>query len=128
MAAQNSVCIGGSEIRVLGSKELMVRVCAGGAGGEGGSAGGGNDDGKFVSLYTYLESGTGCRTAAIAAALPITSGPVNCETALSSCRTNPVCLFYTIATVFQSYPGGDMMYVVRRRKLEPTFFIDSMDL
>ena len=29
-------------------------------------------------------------------------------------------LFYAIATVFQSYHGGDMMYEMRRRKTEHT--------
>ena len=33
-----------------------------------------------------------------------------------------VCLllFYTTATLFQLYSGGDMMYEMRRRKPEPT--------
>ena len=29
-------------------------------------------------------------------------------------------LFYTIATIFQLYHGGDMMYEMRKRKPEPT--------
>ena len=29
-------------------------------------------------------------------------------------------LFYAMATVFQLYYGGDMMYELRRRKFEPT--------
>ena len=39
-----------------------------------------------------------------------------------------VCLlFYTVATVFQSYHGGDMMYEMRR-KLKLYTFTDSRDL
>ena len=29
-------------------------------------------------------------------------------------------LFYTVATVFKLYPGGDMIYEMIRRKPEPT--------
>ena len=32
-------------------------------------------------------------------------------------------LFYTIATVFQLYHSGDMMYEMRRRKPEPTLLV-----
>ena len=28
--------------------------------------------------------------------------------------------FYTTATLFQLYPGGDMLYKMKRRKPEPT--------
>ena len=40
----------------------------------------------------------------------------------SGCVKGGVCLllFYTIATVFQLYHGGDTMYEVRRRKTELT--------
>ena len=56
----------------------------------------------------------------MATPLLLTSGPVRCEAVLHGSGTSPVCLFYTIATVFQLYHGGDMMYEMRRRKSEPT--------
>ena len=34
-----------------------------------------------------------------------------------------VLLFYAIATVFQLHHRGDMMYEIRRRKLEPTLLL-----
>ena len=35
-------------------------------------------------------------------------------------------LFYTIATVFQLYPGSDMMYKMRRRKPGPTLLLTQV--
>ena len=32
-------------------------------------------------------------------------------------------LFFAIATLFQLYHGGDMMYEMRRRKSEPTLLL-----
>ena len=45
-----------------------------------------------------------------------------CVHVLFMCLDKTVCwlLFYTIATIFQLYHGGDMMYEMRRRKPEPT--------
>ena len=37
--------------------------------------------------------------------------------------TSQVCLFYTVATVFQLYHGGDIMYAMRRRKPVPTILL-----
>ena len=84
---------------------------------------------EFVSLYRNcidtvlchcIGNGTGCRTAAMAAPLPLTSGPARCEAALHGCGRKPVCLFYSIATTFEPYHDGDMMYEMRRRKPKPT--------
>ena len=69
----------------------------------------------------YVENGTGCRTAGIAAPPLLTSGAARCEGELHGCGISPVCLFDAIAAVFQLYHGGDMMYYeMRRRKPEPT--------
>ena len=54
------------------------------------------------------------------APLLLTISPARCEAALHGCGTSPICLFYTIATAFQLYHGGDMMYDMRRKKPEPT--------
>ena len=50
----------------------------------------------------------------------IISGLGRYEAGLHGCGTSPVCLFCAIATVFQLYHGGDMMYEIRRRKPKPT--------
>ena len=55
----------------------------------------------------------------MAAPLLLSSGTVRCEAALSSCGASS-CLFSVIATVFQLYPGGDIMCEMRRRMPEPT--------
>ena len=44
------------------------------------------------------------------APLLLTSGPVRCETVLHGWKASPVYLCYAIATVFQLYDGGDMVY------------------
>ena len=55
------------------------------------------------------------------APLLLTSSPVMCEAALYGCGTSLfVCLFYTIAIVFQLYHGGDMMYAMTKGKGKPT--------
>ena len=54
----------------------------------------------------------------MAGPLLLTSGLATCEAALHGCGTSPVCLFYVIATVFQLYHAGGMMYEMR--KPEPT--------
>ena len=70
--------------------------------------------------YANIGNGTGCRTAAIAAPLLLTNGSARYEAGLHGCGKSPVCLFYAIATVFQSYHGGDLVCEMRRRKPEPT--------
>ena len=80
----------------------------------------------MMGLYHYivalriLRNSTGCRTAAMAAPLLLTSGPAMCGAVLHGCGTSPVYLFYAIATVFQLYLDSDMMHEMRRRKHEPT--------
>ena len=51
------------------------------------------------------------------------SGLAMCEATLHGCQTSLVCLFYAIATVFQFYHDGVMMYGMRRRKPEPTLLV-----
>ena len=62
----------------------------------------------------------------MAAPLLVTSGPAKCEAVLRSCLTRPVCLFYAMATVFQLYHDGDMMY--EKEKARAYTFTDSTDL
>ena len=78
-------------------------------------------DFESFALYTYIgndHDDTGCRTAAMAAPLLLTSG----------LGPSPVCLFYAIATVFQLYNGSDMIYEMRRRKPEATLLPIQRDL
>ena len=56
----------------------------------------------------------------MAAPVLLTSGPAMCEAALHPSGTNLVCLFYIIATLFQLYPGGDIVYEMIRKKAMPT--------
>ena len=62
-----------------------------------------------IVVYAYLENDTGCRTAVNGASLLLMGGPARTKSVLHGCGTSPVCSFYAIATVFQSYHGCDMI-------------------
>ena len=60
------------------------------------------------------------------APLLLTSGLAKCEAVVAKseavlhrCMTSPVCLFYTIAIVFQLYQSIDMLYQMRRKNPKP---------
>ena len=68
----------------------------------------------------YLRPYFNTYASVMVASLILTSGLVRYEATLHGNRTNSVCLFYTIVTLFQLHHGDDMMYEMRRRKPEPT--------
>ena len=76
-----------------------------------------DNDGRFVPFYCSFTHTYAAKLQPMAVPLLLTSGPVRCEAVLHGCTTSPVCLFYTIATVFHD---SDMMYAMRRTKSEPT--------
>ena len=66
-------------------------------------------------VICILRERTGCKTAAMATPLLLTSGPARWKAMLHGCGTSPVCLVYGIATVFQLCPGDDMIYEIKMR-------------
>ena len=81
----------------------------------------------IVALHIFREWHK-LQTGAMAESLFLISRPVRSEAMLHGYRTSPVCLFYAIATVFQLYHGGDIMYEMRRRKPEPTLLSTHIDM
>ena len=63
---------------------------------------------------------TGCRTAAMVEPLLLTSGLVRCE---ATGIVGQACGFlFAIATVFQLYHGGEIVYKMRRESLSLHFY------